>query len=90
MQLTPTFERVLLEPDPEKSKTTSGLIIPDDAKEPSNTGTIIKLGPLAEQALPGITIGSRVMYLKYAGTNMNVDDKELRMIMANDIIAKID
>ena len=90
MKLIPTFERVLVQADPEKDKTQSGLLIPDDAKEPSNTGTVVMLGPLAAKALPGISEGDSVMYLKYAGSDLRVEGQSLRMIMANDIIAKID
>jgi len=95
MKLIPTFERVLIEPDPEKDKTESGLIIPSDAQEPSNTGTVMLMGPLAFMALKdvgpgGIKNGDKVMYLKYAGANLMLDGKQVRMIMANDIVAKIE
>ena len=95
MKLIPTFERVLIVPDPEKEKTESGLIIPTDAQEPSNTGTIVLMGPLATEALKdvsseGIKAGDKVMYLKYAGVNLTLNGTQVRMIMANDIVAKIE
>lgn len=89
MKLKPTHERVLIIPDPEKSETDSGILIPDDAKEPSTFGTVVDFGEKVHESISNLKIGDRVMFLKYAGMPLDIGERAHKLIMANDIIGII-
>lgn len=92
MNLTPLHDRVIIKPATPEETTKGGIIIPDTAKEKPMQGEVIAIGngkvnddgkvtPLA------VKIGDKVLYGKYAGTEINVDGDELLIMREGDIFA---
>ncbi len=87
-ELTPLNENVLLELTDEfaENKTSSGIIIPDTAKEKPSLARVVALGNIEE---PAIAPGDIVLYKKYSGNKVELDGKEYLIIPYADILAKI-
>lgn len=94
MKFRPLHDRVLLRRIEQESKTAGGIIIPDTAKEKPMEGEIVAVGtghvndngdvrPLAVKA------GDRVIFSKWAGTEVNIDGEELMVMNESDIIGVI-
>jgi chaperonin GroES len=92
-KLQPLADRVLVKPTEKEAKTKSGIYIPDTAKEKPQEGEIIAVGPgkLTDEGtrIPmDLKVGDRVIYAKYGGTEIKVDDEELIILRESDILAK--
>ena len=92
-KLQPLADRVLVKPMEKEEKTKSGIYLPDTAKEKPQEGEIMAVGPgkLNEdgQRIPmDLKVGDRVIYAKYGGTEIKVDDEELIILRESDILAK--
>jgi chaperonin GroES len=92
-KLQPLADRVLVKPMEKEEKTKSGIYLPDTAKEKPQEGEIIAVGPgkLTEEGkrIPmDLKAGDRVIYAKYGGTEIKVDDEELIILRESDILAK--
>ena len=92
-KLQPLADRVLVKPMEKEEKTKSGIYLPDTAKEKPQEGEIMAVGPgkLNEdgQRIPmDLKVGDRVIYAKYGGTEIKVDDVELIILRESDILAK--
>ncbi len=87
MKITPLGDRVLLKPSLEETKTTSGIIIPDTAKEKTQTGEVLAIGDDSDKIK--IKKGDRVLYDKYAGTQVTLDDEEYLVVKVEDVLAVI-
>ena len=85
--IEPLGEMVLVEMEKAAEKTTSGLLIPEAAREKMNVGVVVSAGPDAE--LAGISSGDRVVYRKYSGTEMEWEGNEYLLVKSEDIQAKI-
>ncbi len=87
-ELTPLNENVLLELTDEfaESKTPSGIIIPDTAKEKPAVARVVALGNIEN---PAVAPGDLVLYKKYAGNKVELDGKEYLILPYADILAKI-
>lgn len=85
--IRPLADRVLVEPREAMAKTASGLYIPDTAKEKPQEGTVIAVGPGKKDEPMEVKVGDAVLYGKYAGTEVNVDDKKLLIVRQSDILA---
>ncbi|OIR20239.1 MAG: hypothetical protein BEU04_00025 [Marine Group III euryarchaeote CG-Bathy1] len=85
--IEPLGEMVLVEMEKAAEKTTSGLLIPEAAREKMNVGVVVSAGPEAEIA--GISSGDRVVYRKYSGTEMEWEGNEYLLVKSEDIQAKI-
>ncbi len=92
-QLRPLGDRVLVRPKPAEEKTKSGLIIPDTAKEKPQEGTVVSVGPgkIENGARIDMTVqeGDAVLYGKYAGTEITLDDDELLIMRESDILGVV-
>jgi len=77
MKVTPIADRVLVEPAAAEEKTAGGIIIPDTAKEKPMRGTVIAAGTGKKDEPMTVKVGDTVLYGKYAGTELNVDGKDL-------------
>jgi chaperonin GroES len=84
--IRPLADRVLVLPDPAETKTASGIIIPDTAKEKPDSGTVIAVGG----KVTDITQGDKVLYRKYAGTEVSNEGKTYLVMKADDVIAIIE
>jgi len=93
-KLSPLGDRVVVKPVVREEVTSSGLVIPDTAKEKPQEGEVLAVGPgrMTEDG-KRITLdvkeGDRVIYAKYAGTEYKDGDEELLILRENDILAKI-
>lgn len=92
-KLQPLADRVLVKPVEKEEKTKSGIYLPDTAKEKPQEGEIMAVGPgkLNEdgQRIPmDLKVGDRVIYAKYGGTEIKVDEVELIILRESDILAK--
>ncbi|BFN36746.1 co-chaperone GroES [Fidelibacter multiformis] len=89
MKIKPLDDRVLVETAPQEEKTASGIIIPDTAKEKKHLGTVIEVGT-DEELKELVKPGDKVLYGKYAGEEIKLDDKEYILLQRSDILAIIE
>jgi len=92
-KLQPLADRVVVKPIPREEKTTSGIYIPDTAKERPQEGEIIAVGSGrltddGKRIAMDLKVGDRVIYAKYGGTEIKIDDQELVIMRESDILAK--
>ncbi len=87
--IKPLADRVVIEPQEAQTKTASGLYIPDTAKEKPQQGTIVAAGPGKKDEPMEVKVGDVVLYGKYAGTEVTVDDKKYLIVKQSDILAII-
>jgi len=87
--IKPLADRVVIEPQEAQTKTASGLYIPDTAKEKPQQGTIVAAGPGKKDEPMEVKVGDMVLYGKYAGTEVTVDDKKYLIVKQSDILAII-
>jgi chaperonin GroES len=88
-QIKPLGDRVLVEPAPAEEKTTSGIIIPDTAKEKPQRGRVIAAGQGKKDEPMTVKAGDSVLYGKYSGTEMKFDGKDYLILKESDIFAII-
>ena len=85
-----TQNRVLVEPAPAEEKTASGIIIPDTAKEKPQRGKVLSISEVDEKGnKPTVKVGDTILYGKYAGTEITVENKEYLIMRESDIVAII-
>jgi chaperonin GroES len=85
--IKPLADRVLVEPAAAETKTSSGIIIPDTAKEKPQKGTIVAVGAGTKDNPITVTVGDSVLYGKYAGTELQHEGKDYLIMKENDILA---
>ena len=78
-----------MEPAAAETKTSSGIIIPDTAKEKPQKGNIVAVGPGTKDNPVTVKVGDVVLYGKYSGTELNHDGKDYLIMKENDILAII-
>jgi chaperonin GroES len=94
MKLRPLHDRIIVKRTEEEEKTTGGIIIPDTAKEKPQQGKVIAVGKgkiLANGKVNPMTVkkGDRVLFGKYAGTDIKIDGEEHLIMREDDILAII-
>jgi chaperonin GroES len=93
MKLRPLGDRVVVQAEDDlEQRTPSGLVIPDTAKEKPQIGEVLAVGPgaLSDEGdrLPmDVSVGDRVLYSKYAGTEVKLDGNEYLVLSARDVLA---
>ena len=93
MKLQPLGDRVVVKATEEnESRTASGLVIPDTAKEKPQIGEIIAVGPGArdedgDRMEMEVSVGDKVLYSKFAGTEVKLDNEEYLVLSERDILA---
>lgn len=87
--IKPLADRVVIEPQEAQTKTASGLFIPDTAKEKPQQGTVVAVGPGKKDEPMELKVDDVVLYGKYAGTEVTVDDKKYLIVKQSDILAII-
>ena len=88
MKLQPIGDRILLKVEAAETKTAGGLIIPDTAQEKTQTGKVIAVGD--DKDAIKVKKGDRVMFDKYAGTNVKIDGEEHLIVKMQDVIAIVE
>lgn len=87
LKITPLADRVLVEPAEAETKTASGIIIPDNAKEKPQRGVVVAVGKGKKDEPMTVKEGDTVLYGKYAGTEITIDGKEYLIMRESDIFA---
>jgi len=85
INIKPIGERLVIKPTESETKTNSGIYIPDSAKEKQNSGEVVAIGKNEEE----IKVGDRVLYSKYAGTEVELDGEKVIILEKNDVLAVI-
>ena len=85
--IKPLADRVLIEPKEAETKTAAGIYIPDPAKEKPQQGTVVAAGPGKKDEPMEVKVGDQVIYGKYAGTEVNFEDKKYLIVKQSDILA---
>ena len=91
---TPLGERIVIKPMEQETQTRGGILLPDTAKEKPQEGEVIAVGSgrLADDGsriAMELSIGDKVIYSKYAGTEYEDDDDEYLIMRESDVLAKL-
>jgi chaperonin GroES len=93
VNLTPLHDRVVVRRIEEKESVKGGIIIPDSAKEKQQEGEVIAVGSgkreKGERIPLDVKPGDRVLFGKYSGTEIKIDDEELLILREEEILAKL-
>lgn len=89
LNIKPLADRVVIEPAAAETKTASGIIIPDNAKEKPQKGTVVAAGKGTKDEPITVKIGDTVLYGKYAGTELKLEGKDYLIMRESDILAII-
>ena len=87
LNIKPLADRVLVEPLEAETKTASGIIIPDTAKEKPQKGSIVAVGPGTNENPVTVKVGDSVLYGKYSGTELKLHGKDYLIMRESDILA---
>jgi chaperonin GroES len=90
MKIKPLADRVLVKNEKAETKTASGIIIPEAAQEKTQTATVIAVGPGTEEDKITVKAGETIMYDKYAGTQIKINNEDHLILKMSDIIAVIE
>ncbi len=93
LKVNPLADRVVIRPLEEAEQMRGGLYIPDTAKEKPQQGEIVAVGPgrfeKSERVPMELKVGQRVLYGKYSGTEVTIEDEEYLIIKESDVLAVI-
>ena len=93
MDLKPLGDRVVIEPIEREERTASGIYVPETAKEKPQEGKVLAVGDgrwdeEGKRRLPlDVKVGDRVLYARYAGTEVKLDEKKYLILSEKDILA---
>ena len=95
LKLKPLGGRVIVEPIEQEEMTAGGIILPETAKEKPQEGKILAAGPGerdedGERIPMDVSVGDKVLYAKYSGTEVKVDGKKLLILRESDILAIVE
>lgn len=91
LKIRPLGDRVVVEPAKAEEKTSSGIIIPDTAKEKPNQGTVVAIPDKHPDKKKQVTVkvGNTILYGKFAGTEIDIDGNDYLIMSEKDILAVI-
>ena len=89
MKLLPLGERVVLKPLAAEETTKSGIVLPGADKEKPQQAEVVAVGPGTEDVKMEVKVGDKVIYSKYAGTEVKVSNKEYIILKQHDILAVV-
>jgi chaperonin GroES len=92
LKLRPLADRLVVEPTEQEEMTASGIYVPETAKEKPQEGKVIVVGPGRKdedgKRIPmDVAVGDRVLYAKYGGTEVKLEDKKYLILKESDILA---
>ena len=95
MKLRPLHDRILVKRLEEEQVTKGGIIIPDSAKEKPIKGEVVAAGPGktaddGKQIAMGVKVGDKVIFNKYAGTEIKIDDEDYLVMREDDVVAVLE
>ena len=93
--LKPLGDRLVVRPTAREEMTKSGIVLPDTAKERPQEGTVLSVGPGrtlddGTREAMDISVGQKVLFQKYAGTEFKLDEDELLILSQKDVLAVIE
>jgi chaperonin GroES len=93
-KLIPLSDKLVLRPIIQEEVLSSGIVIPDTAKEKPNQGEVIAVGPGRRdddgKIVPmEVAVGDRVLYAKYTGQEIKIENEELIVLRESDILCKV-
>ena len=83
----PLHDRVVVRRVESEEKTAGGIIIPDTAKEKPQRGTVVAVGAGKKDEPMTVSVGDTVLYGKYSGTELTLEDKDYMIMRESDILA---
>jgi chaperonin GroES len=94
LNLRPLGDRVVIEPSEGEEQTAGGILLPETAKEKPQQGTILAVGPgrrddSGKLIAMDVKVNDKVLYARYAGTEVKVDGKKLLIVKESDILAVV-
>jgi chaperonin GroES len=94
MKLRPLDDRVIVKPSEAEEKTAGGIVLPDTAKEKPQRGKVISVGPGkllddGSRAAVAVAVNDEVLFGKYSGNEVKVDNVEYKILRESDILAKV-
>jgi chaperonin GroES len=94
VNITPLHDRVLVRRLEEKETVKGGIIIPDSAKEKPQEGEVIAVGAgkvneKGDRIALDVKVGDRILFGKYSGNDIKIDDEEYMILKEDEILAKI-
>ncbi len=87
VNIKPLADRVVVLPAEAETKTASGIIIPDTAKEKPQRGTVVAVGNGKKDEPMTVKVGDNVLYGKYAGTEVQIEGKDYLIMRESDLFA---
>ena len=90
MKLVPLADRVVLKQLEAETKTKTGIILTSSAQEKPQEAEVIAVGPGTEAVKMEVTTGQKVIYSKYAGTDVKMGDDEYIIVKQSDILAIVE
>lgn len=87
LKIKPLADRVVVSPLEAETKTASGIIIPDTAKEKPQKGTVAAVGSGTKDEPMTVKVGDTVLYGKYSGTELKLDGTDYLIMRESDILA---
>jgi len=94
VSIKPLEDRIVVRPIDAEQTTASGLVIPDTAKEKPQEGEVLAVGPgrvddHGNRVPIDVSVGDKVIYSKYGGTEIKYSDEELLILSARDVLAVV-
>ena len=90
MKLVPLADRVVLKQLEAETKTQSGIILTSSAQEKPQEAEVVAVGPGTEEVKMEVAVGQKVIYSKYAGTEVKLEDETLIVVKQADILAIVE
>ncbi len=95
INLKPLADRLVVKPIEEEETTPSGIVLPETAKEKPQKGEVLAVGPGARddngnRLPPEVSVGDKVLFAKYGGTEIKVEGDKLLILRESDILALIE
>ncbi|HVS39809.1 MAG TPA: co-chaperone GroES [Gemmataceae bacterium] len=94
LKIRPLDDRVVVEPLEADEKTAGGILLPDAAKQKPQRGRVVAVGPgklsdKGERSTLSVAKGDEVIYGRYAGNDVQVEGKDVKILRESDILAKV-
>ena len=94
VKIRPLEDRVVVEPLEAEEKTAGGILLPDSARERPQRGRVVAVGPGktnedGKRVALGIAVGDEVLYGRYAGNEVKLGEKEVKIMRESDVLAKV-
>src|SRR4051812_29543691 len=94
LNIRPLDDRVVVEPLEAEEKTSGGILLPDSAKQKPQRGRVLAVGPgklqdNGQRAVLAVVKGDEVIYGRYAGNDIEIERREIKILRESDILAKV-